>query len=134
MYFIIAKRRRLRGVEKGVCMAFWSSQTLESKLAEIVDQPDPNLVDCNAVTLRVGREIYVTPSLEQPAPNVHTKQLLEPEKAFAIPPGQFAFILTEEAITIPPDAMGLISIKATFKLRGLVNIPIPLVPTKSCVT
>ena len=39
-----------------------------------------------------------------------------------IPPGQFAFLLTEEVITIPPEVMGFISIKATFKLRGLVNV------------
>lgn len=103
-------------------MAFWSSQTLESKLAELVDRPDLDLVDCNAITLRVGREIYITPSLDQPSPKTHSKQLLDPERAFTIPPGQFGFVLTEESVTIPADAMGLISIKAKFKLRGLVNV------------
>lgn len=42
--------------------------------------------------------------------------------AVAIPPGQFAFLLTEEKISIPPELMGLISIKATYKLKGLVNV------------
>lgn len=77
-------------------MAFWSSQTLDSRLGELVNNPNKDLVDCNAVTLRVGREIYITPGLEQPAPNSHTKQLLEDGAPFAIPPGQFAFLLTEE--------------------------------------
>lgn len=103
-------------------MAFWSSQTLEKQLDKLVDKPDTNLVDCNAVTLRVGREIYITPGLEQPAPNSHTKRLLGENESFAIPPGQFAFLLTEEVVTIPPTAMGLISMKATYKLKGIVNV------------
>jgi dCTP deaminase len=103
-------------------MAFWSSQTLESRLGELVNNPNNDLVDCNAVTLRVGREIYITPGLEQPAPNSHTKQLLEDGAPFAIPPGQFAFLLTEEVVTMPPKTMGFISMKATYKLKGLVNV------------
>jgi dCTP deaminase len=103
-------------------MAFWSSQTLEANLKQLVLPHDPELVDCNAITLRVGREIYITPGLEHPSPNSHTKQLLDPGAAFAIPPGQFAFILTEEVVTIPPTAMGFISIKAKYKSKGLVNV------------
>ncbi|MER8568032.1 deoxycytidine triphosphate deaminase [Mesorhizobium sp. M0924] len=103
-------------------MTFWSSQTLEAKLGRLVDGSNKDLVDCNAVTLRVGREIYITPGLEQAAPASHTKQLLDVDEPFAIPPGQFAFLLTEETITIPIEAMGFISIKATYKLKGLVNV------------
>jgi len=103
-------------------MTFWSSQTLEANLAKLTDHPDPAMVDCNALTLRVGGEIYVTPGLEQPAPNAHTKKQLKPDEPLPIPPGQFAFLLTEERITIPPELMGFISIKATYKLKGLVNV------------
>ncbi|SRR6266852_1423089 len=39
-----------------------------------------------------------------------------------IPPGQFALLLTEEEVTIPHDAIGFISMKATVKLGGLINI------------
>jgi dCTP deaminase len=74
------------------------------------------------VTLRVGGEVYITPGLEQPNPSTHTKRLLDSKAAFAIPPGQFAFLLTEEVVTIPPEVMGFISIKATFKSKGLVNV------------
>jgi dCTP deaminase len=87
-------------------MPFWSSQTLEARLKELVDPPNEDLVDCNAVTLRVGREVYITPGFEQPNPNSHTKQLLSEGAPFAIPPGQFAFLLTEEVVTVPPEAMG----------------------------
>jgi dCTP deaminase len=103
-------------------MAFWSSQTLEERLDQLVDSPNKDLVDCNAVTLRVGGQIYITPGLDQPAPNSHTKQLLHADAPFAIPPGQFAFLLTEEVVTIPSKAMGFISMKATYKLKGLVNV------------
>lgn len=103
-------------------MAFWSSQKLEANLTCVTDHPDPAMVDCNALTLRVGPEVYVTPGLDQPAPLSHTKELLGPGAPITIPPGQFAFLLTEEVVTIPPEVMGFISVKATYKLKGLVNV------------
>jgi dCTP deaminase len=103
-------------------MAFWSSQHLERELKRLVGHEDKGSVDCNAITMRVGGEIYITPGLEQAAPNSHTKRILAPSEPIAIPPGQFAFLLTEEVVTIPPEVMGFISIKATFKSKGLVNV------------
>lgn len=103
-------------------MAFWSSQKIERNLTRLTDYPDPEMVDCNALTLRVGPEVYVTPGLEKTAPNSHTKELLRPRGPTTVPPGQFAFLLTEEKVTIPAEAMGFISIKATYKLKGLVNV------------
>lgn len=103
-------------------MTFWSSQRLESELKRIVGHDDADLVDCNAITMRVGGEVYITPGLEQAAPNSHTKQLLPANAPIAIPSGQFAFLLSEEVVTIPAAAMGFISIKATFKSKGLVNV------------
>lgn len=112
----------LETMHKGGEMTFWSSQKIESNLARLTDFPDPKMIDCNALTLRVGGQVYVTPGLEQPSPNLHTKQKLDPGDSLPIPPGQFAFLLTEEVITIPREQMGFISVKATYKLRGLVNV------------
>lgn len=39
-----------------------------------------------------------------------------------IPPGHFAQLLTEETVRIPPDALGLISMKSKVKRLGLVNV------------
>lgn len=103
-------------------MAFWSSQKLEAHLPRLTDNPDATMIDCNALTLRVGPEYYVTPGLEHPSPGTHTKQSLDIGQGMTIPPGQFAFLLTEEKITIPPEMMGFISVKATYKLKGLVNV------------
>lgn len=101
-------------------MSFWSSQTLEGQLDRLVDKPDPDAIDCNAITLRVGHEIYVTPDLAEA--NSRTKQLLAAGESFPLPPGQFAFVMTEESVTVPPEAMAFISMKATFKMKGLVNV------------
>ena len=103
-------------------MTFWSSQTLEENLGRLTDRPDRDMVDCNALTLRVGPEVYVTPGLEQASPSTHTRQMLEARGPITVPPGQFAFLVTEEKVTIPPEVMGFISIKASYKLRGLVNV------------
>lgn len=103
-------------------MTFWSSQRLEANLGRLNDHPDSEMVDCNALTLRVGPEVYVTPGLEQASPSTHTRQMLGPRGPVTVSPGQFAFLLTEEKITIPPEVMGFISTKATYKLRGLVNV------------
>lgn len=103
-------------------MTFWSSQRIEANLSRQTNHADPSMIDCNALTLRVGGEVYITPGLDHIAPSSHTKRQLGPNEPIAIPPGQFAFLLTEETITIPKDVMGLISIKATYKLKGLVNV------------
>jgi dCTP deaminase len=68
----------------------------------------------------VGQEIYITPELE----DVHTrsKQLLRNNQGFSIPPGQFAFLMTEEVVRVPLYTMAFISMKATFKMKGLVNV------------
>ena len=70
----------------------------------------------------MGREIYVSPNDAMQDPlNVTIRQLSDGE-GFTIPPGQFAFLLTEEKIEVPNDALALISIKAKIKWRGLINV------------
>lgn len=102
-------------------MAFWSSQTLEERAHELIIGGDAKpTVDCNSLRLCVGEEIFVTPHLDD-ANNV-TKRRLTPREPFTIPPQQFAFILTEERVRIPVDAMAFISMRATFKMLGLVNV------------
>lgn len=101
-------------------MSFWSSQTLLARLEELVIPAHESIVDCNAVTLTVGSEIYVTPSLEEV--NSQTKRKLLLGEPFLLPPGQFAFLMTQEVVCVPTNAMAFISMKATFKMKGLVNV------------
>lgn len=101
-------------------MTFWSSQTLDSRLNELVRGKKPPKVDCNSIELTVGQEVYVTPNLIDVY--TATKRQLGDNEPFQIPPGQFAFVLTEETVKVPTSAMAFISMKATFKMKGLINV------------
>lgn len=102
-------------------MAFWSGDTLAARLPSLIAGFDPERVDCAAYRLRMGREVYISPSTVDPAPNTGKRILVQGED-FSIPPGQFAFLLTEERVTVPQSAVAFISLRARTKLRGLVNV------------
>ncbi len=101
-------------------MTFWSSQKLEKNIKKLIDPPNIDAVDCNAVTLCVGKEIFITPHIDEI--NSQTKRILTVDEPFQIPPSQFAFILTEESVSVPEATMSFISMKATFKMQGLINV------------
>lgn len=102
-------------------MSFWSGETLAEELPRLIDPFDKQRIDCAAYTLRIGAEVYVSPSNSAEAAT-STKRALDEREGFVIPPGQFAFLLTEEKVTIPNTMVGLISMKARIKFRGLVNV------------
>ena len=102
-------------------MPFWSGTTLAERLPDLIDGFDSDQLDCAAYTLRIGREAYVSPSTAADAAT-RTKTLLGEGEDFIIPPGQFAFVLTEERVMVPPSAVAFISMKARIKFRGLVNV------------
>lgn len=103
-------------------MTFWSGETLGERLAELVDPFDPARIDCAAYRLRVGPEVYVSPTDQAKDAQTKSKVALDPGEAFTVPAGQFAFLLTEERVTVPDTALALISVRATIKFRGLVNV------------
>jgi len=110
-------------------MAFWSGQELARRAAseKLISSFDAKNIDCASYTLHLGRQVFITqeggkfrrllnrgyvPGLKN----------LEPNSVVNIPPGQFAFLLTEEKVRMPADALGFISIKARHKYKGLVNV------------
>jgi dCTP deaminase len=103
-------------------MAFWSGEALLQNLPNLVNPFDPNQIDCAAYTLRVGAEVYVTPSMAEQNPDQISIRHLATGEAFTIPAGQFAFLLTQEKIKAPDNAIAFISMKSSVKLRGLVNV------------
>lgn len=103
-------------------MSFWSGEKLEEELKSLVDPFDKAQIECASYTLRIGAEIYVSPDGDDGSPNRQTAVCLATGECFAIPPGQFALIMTEEQIEVPDDAIAFISIKATITLGGLINI------------
>jgi dCTP deaminase len=69
--------------------------------------------------LAMGAEVYISPAKSKDKASVRS---LEPREAFYIPPGQFAFLLTEELVKVPPDAFALIALRTRTKFKGLVNV------------
>lgn len=125
-------------------MGFWTRQMFERELKKrpagqpsLIALPDAadrkngkpvdderieEALDCNAFTLRIGNEIYISPSATADrAPGKSIVQLQDKE-SFTIPAGQFAFLTTEEVVKVPAYAMAFISIKATQKFKGLINV------------
>lgn len=105
-----------------IAKGFWSGETLHQRLQPLISPFDPDRIDCSAYTLAMGREVYVCPNDETADPQAVTIRQLGDGEAFTIPPGQFAFLLSEEKVEIPDTALGLISIKAKIKWRGLINV------------
>lgn len=101
---------------------FWSGETLKSKKESLIKPFHSSQVDCAAYQLSVGSEVYVSPSAASVDPHQVTVRKLSDNEAFTIPPGQFAFILTEEEVTVPTDAIAFISMRAGIKFKGLVNV------------
>ncbi|MFC4213412.1 hypothetical protein ACFOWA_19625 [Pedobacter lithocola] len=70
-----------------------------------------------AYELSLGGEVYLTDSKDGKV------EYLSPEnRQVDINPGQFALLLTKETVNIPNDKIAFISIKASEKLKGLVNV------------
>lgn len=108
--------------------SFWSDAKIERRHRRtpiFVDDGgasafDESCLDGAGYRLRLGRQAYISPASEDARASVTD---LEPGKAFIIPPGQFAFLLTEEVVCVPADAIAFISLRSkTTKFRGLVNV------------
>ena len=103
-------------------MTFWNGEKLLERLPSLISNFRSENIDCAAYTLSVGSEVYVSPSAQLADPAHNTIRQLSALDAFVIPPGQFAFLLTQETVSMPADAIGFISMKATIKFRGLINV------------
>jgi dCTP deaminase len=103
-------------------VAFWSGETLLARLPKLIPSFNKKNIDCASYTLHIGERKYVSPTDRSIDAETRTIDRLDPDQAFTVPPGQFAFLETAEEVSVPSDALGLISIKATIKFRGLVNV------------
>lgn len=110
-------------------MAFWSGQELAKRAAgeNLISNFDADNIDCASYTLRLGCQAFITQEGHKFRKLLNRGYVpglknLEPNGVVNIPPGQFAFLLTEEKVRMPADALGFISIKARHKYKGLVNV------------
>jgi dCTP deaminase len=99
---------------------FWSGLRLEQNLTNLVLPANKSKIDCAAITLSIGDEIYISPSSSLEHQQVTNR--LRPRATFWIPSGQFAFLLTKEVVSIPDNALAFISMKSKVKMSGLVNV------------
>jgi dCTP deaminase len=101
-------------------MPFWSSQRLklEHSRHSIIEPFNPKNVKQGAYELTLSREVIKTAGFnEQPS-----AQPAADEGFFIIPSGAFALLYTQEEVIIPSNVLAFISIKASKKLDGLINI------------
>jgi dCTP deaminase len=104
-------------------MPFWSGEKLARRLPGLITPFDHRRIDCASYRLTLGPEVFVTTDLRlEDSPDQGLKLDLKPGDQCRIPPGQFAFLLTEENVEIPSYALGFISIRARYKFKGLVNV------------
>lgn len=99
-------------------MSFWTTEKVRQKqvFAKMISPFQGDRLKHGAYELSLGSELLVT---SEPA---GVKRKLEEREQISIPPGQFGLLLTEEIISIPDDAIGLISIPFSIKAQGLVNV------------
>lgn len=106
-------------------MAFWSGEKLALELPRLVSPYRPKNLDCASYRLSVGEQAFVTSDkLTQHVPEAELVTFLgaPPKNLLRIGPGQFAFLLTEEVVEVPPSALALISMRAKYKFKGLINV------------
>lgn len=101
---------------------FWGGARLEKELPELIKPYCDKRIDRASYRLRVGPEVYVSPTGEPDDPRNKPKTLLGEKQGFTVPAGQFGFILTEETVKVPPAAIAFISMRAGYKFRGMVNV------------
>jgi dCTP deaminase len=106
-------------------MPFWSGEKIKEvgeQHKNFISNFDAKNIDCSAYTLKMGNEYFVTANSSDPHRGHNQRHVLDAYASFVIPPGQFAFLLTKETIDVPADVMAFISMKATYKFQGLINV------------
>ena len=127
-------RRRKQDIEDFIEKTFKEKTTIEIKrmlekmelsqdveeeinLPIFIDDFDPECLENANYDLRLGEDVYVT---TEKIPKKLTA--MGEDGAVSVEPGEFGVLMTHEYIFVPPDLMGLISIRLTYKQKGLVNV------------
>lgn len=99
-------------------MTFWSGQRL-ARNRHLISDFDQDQIDCAAYNLRVGKCYFCTSQDEK---SYQPQRSLDSGETFVIPPGQFAFLITREEVSIPDNALAFISMRTLKKFQGLINV------------
>ena len=102
---------------------FWGPARLRKMLSDGRMMPfSDGRVDGASYRLSIGHEVYISPTAGKPRWQTSSITRLKERQAFAIPPGQFAFLLTHECVKLGLKEIAFISMRAKTKYRGLVNV------------
>lgn len=101
---------------------FWGAKRLQNELSGRIKCFREDRIDGASYRLSIGHEIYISPTAEATDPSTKSITRLKNGEGFAIPPGQFAFLLTKEVVKVNLNELAFISIRAKTKYRGLVNV------------
>ena len=103
---------------------FWGATRLRQKLSaeQLITPYCTNRIDGAAYRLAIGDEIYVSPTADATDASTTSIIRLKKREGFAIPPGQLAFLLTNEVVKVGLREIAFISIRAKTKYRGLINV------------
>ena len=99
-------------------MAFWSSEKMIER-DKVITGFNRDQLDGNAYKLRMGDTYFIT---GETGDEIKYERNLGHDDFLLVPPGQFAFLRTEECVVIPTDAMGFISVSKRLKFKGLINV------------
>lgn len=102
-------------------MSFWSSQSLKSYCPCLIEPFDEDRIESASYELSLGKEVYISALPDTPQKD-RKKIVLNKGDTVAIPPGQFAFLITSEKVSVPERAIALISMKFKAKAKGLINV------------
>lgn len=86
------------------------------KISDVISPFDENRIKNGSYELSLGSQVFQTDSSPRAVKNLNENEKIE------IKPGQFALLLTKEYVKIPEDKIAFISIKASIKFKGLVNV------------
>jgi dCTP deaminase len=105
---------------------FWSGEELSIRLPALITPYNSRQVDCASYRLCLGEQAFSTSDKSSEgmpdAPPIQVLSTSRPSSTISIHPGQFAFLLTEESVRVPNDALALISMRAGLKFKGLINV------------
>lgn len=104
-------------------MTFWTAQTIEERQGSsdpvVIGGDDKFRIKSSSYELCIGKYVCLTDSSNKNA----KEHVLEGDlDSLYIKPGQFAIISTEEIVNISAEIMAFISMKASKKMSGLVNV------------
>ena len=106
-------------------MGFWGEERWKSARpwkigsSHIIDEFEPQYLRDGCYRLRLGSQAVVSVG---PTDQAEPFRQMADGATLTLEPGQFAHLITAEAVHLPSNALGLINIATAEKIRGLVNI------------